>query len=177
MWLAAIKGVTAGAVNLIIATAAGRAWPSAPTLSAALALGAVAYGASLTLFVVALRHLGAARTGAYFSTAPFVGAVTALVWLGEPLTPALIVAATLMGLGVWVHLTERHVHGHENPAVEHEHEHTHDEHHDHVHEPPVPPGVSHRHRHRHESTAHSHHHSPDADHQHDHGAATKSAHP
>jgi drug/metabolite transporter (DMT)-like permease len=177
MWLAATKGVTAGAVNLIIATAAGRAWPSAPTLSAALALGAVAYGASLTLFVVALRHLGAARTGAYFSTAPFVGAVTALVWLGEPLTPALIVAATLMGLGVWLHLTERHIHGHEHPAIEHEHEHTHDAHHDHVHEPPVTPGVSHRHRHRHESIAHSHHHFPDADHQHDHGAATKSAHP
>ena len=168
MWLASIKGLAAGAVNLLIATTLGRAWPSAATLSAALGLGAIAYGASLALFIVALRHLGAARAGAYFSTAPFVGAVIALVWLGEPMTPALVAAAALMGVGAWLHLTERHAHDHRHPAVEHEHEHTHDEHHDHVHEPPIPPSVSHRHRHTHEAMVHSHHHLPDADHQHDH---------
>ena len=168
MWLAATKGLVAGAVNLLIAMAAGRHWPPAVTIGSALSLGAVAYGASLTMFIVALQHLGAARTGAYFSTAPFVGTAVAVVWLSEPVTLSLGLAAALMAIGVWLHLTERHIHKHSHPAVEHEHDHVHDEHHDHVHEPAVPAGVRHRHRHVHEALSHSHHHFPDADHQHDH---------
>ena len=66
MWLAAVKGLAAGSINLLIAITVGRTWPLAVTMGTALGLGAVAYGASLTLFVVALRHLGAARAGAYF---------------------------------------------------------------------------------------------------------------
>ena len=169
MWLAAVKGLAAGAVNLLIAVSAERAWPSAQTLAAALGLGAAAYGASLTLFVVALRRLGAARTGAYFSTAPFVGALIAVTWLGETATPGLVIAAALMGLGLWLHFTERHVHEHEHPSVEHEHAHAHDEHHDHIHEPPIPAGLRHSHRHTHETVVHSHHHFPDEDHRHEHG--------
>jgi drug/metabolite transporter (DMT)-like permease len=168
MWLTSIKGLVAGAVNLVIATIARRAWPPIGTLIVALGLGAIAYGASLTLFVVALRHLGAARTGAYFSTAPFVGAVIGLEWLGEPMTLGLAIAAVLMGIGLWLHLTERHVHEHSHPATEHDHEHAHDEDHAHPHDPPIPPGVRHRHRHVHEALVHSHHHFPDADHLHDH---------
>jgi len=53
-------------------------------------------------YVVALRLLGAARTGAYFSTAPFLGAVAAIVALGETLTLGLLVAGGPMGLGIWV---------------------------------------------------------------------------
>jgi drug/metabolite transporter (DMT)-like permease len=170
MWLASIKGLVAGSVNLLIATAAGRAWPSIATLGAALGLGAVAYGSSLTLFVIALRHLGAARTGAYFSTAPFMGAVIALLWLGEPFTLTLALAAALMGFGLWLHLTERHSHDHAHPAIEHEHEHSHDAHHAHGHESPSPPGLRHRHRHTHEAMVHSHRHFPDSDHQHEHEA-------
>jgi len=169
MWLASVKGLTAGAVNLLIASWAGQTWPSAATLTAALGLGALAYGLSLTLFVVALRHLGAARTGAYFSTAPFVGALIAVLGLGEPVSSRLLVAAGLMGLGVWLHLTEHHSHVHTHPADEHEHEHSHDSHHTHTHDPPLPAGERHAHRHRHERLVHSHHHFPDADHQHDHG--------
>lgn len=58
------------------------------------------------LFVLALREIGAARTGAYFSTAPFIGAVVGLVALREPLTIGLMGAGLLMGLGVYLHLTE-----------------------------------------------------------------------
>ena len=168
MWLASVKGLVAGAVNLLVATTAGRAWPPIATLATALTLGAFAYGVSLSLFVVALRHLGAARTGAYFSTAPFVGAAIALLWLGEPLTPMLPVAAALMALGLWLHLTEHHSHEHVHPAAEHDHDHSHDEHHAHIHEPPLPVGVRHGHRHVHEALVHSHAHFPDADHQHGH---------
>jgi drug/metabolite transporter (DMT)-like permease len=67
------------------------------------------YGVSLALYVVALRHLGAARTGAYFSTAPFLGAVVSIFALGESLTLGLVIAGGLMAIGVWLHVTEYHV--------------------------------------------------------------------
>lgn len=167
-WLASIKGLVAGATNLAIAALLGSAWPAGGRIAAALTVGAFAYGASLALFVVALRYLGAARTAAYFSTAPFVGAVVALLWLAEPVTVQFALAGGLMALGVWLHLTEHHSHLHHHPALEHEHEHEHDPHHRHAHESGDPPGDRHRHRHRHEPMTHAHEHFPDAHHQHDH---------
>lgn len=166
-WTAAIKGGMAGAVNLILALAQGAAWPSMPKVAVAMAVGFLAYGVSLTLFVVALRSLGTARTGAYFSVAPFVGAALALL-MGEPLTVPLAIAGLLMAWGIWLHLTEHHEHMHHHPALEHDHEHVHDEHHRHYHETPVAPGERHRHRHRHEPLTHRHRHYPDAHHQHAH---------
>jgi hypothetical protein len=130
----------------------------------------VGYGISLALFVRALRELGTARTGAYFSTAPFAGAALGLLFLHETLTWNLAVAATLMALGVWLHLTERHAHDHAHEPVEHshEHEHEHDEHHRHAHAEPLAPGMRHTHRHRHERLIHSHPHYPDSHHRHEH---------
>ena len=132
-------------------------------------LGLVAYGISLALFVVSLRHLGSARTGAYFSVAPFFGAMLALL-LGDPLTWPLLAAAALMATGVWLHLTEHHVHEHVHEPLEHEHEHRHDEHHHHQHEHDEQPGseASHSHRHRHLPVKHHHVHFPDAHHRHGH---------
>jgi hypothetical protein len=123
---------------------------------------------SLALFVVGLRHLGTARTGAYFSVAPFVGALIAVPLLGEPVTTRLLLAGGLMGLGVWLHLTERHEHAHGHESVEHTHEHEHDMHHRHQHEQPVAPGTRHAHWHRHEPLSHAHAHFPDVHHRHDH---------
>ena len=174
-WLASVKGASAGVVNLLLAIATGAMWPDIARGAAALGVGALAYGASLVLFVVALRHLGSARTTAYFSTAPFVGAVLSILWLGDPVTPRLAVAAALMGAGVWLHLTERHEHVHHHEALEHEHEHVHDEHHQHAHDVEVPPGTRHTHAHRHEPMTHSHHHFPDAHHTHDHGNDQRAA--
>lgn len=167
-WLASIKGLVAGATNLGLALFLHAKWPSLGTLSVALVLGALAYGASLALFVTALRYLGTARTGAYFSTAPFLGAVLAVIWLGEPLTYPLGIAFILMAIGVWLHLTETHEHQHYHAPITHDHEHVHDEHHQHEHAEPVPPGASHRHSHAHGPLVHSHPHYPDAHHQHDH---------
>jgi drug/metabolite transporter (DMT)-like permease len=111
-WIAMVKGLAAGATNLVVAVSLGAAWPgAAPVLGAAL-VGFFSYGTSLTLFVVALRHLGTARTGAYFSVAPFFGALMALALLHEPVTVALLLGGTLMAVGVALHLTERHVHEH-----------------------------------------------------------------
>lgn len=173
-WLASIKGIVAGSTNLLIAVLAGAAWPSLGDTMGALFIGSLAYGFSLVLFVTGLRDLGAARTTAYFSMAPFIGAVVAVLWLHEPISLRLIAAAALMAIGLWLHLTERHEHEHPHPPLEHEHEHVHDEHHQHSHSPEVSPGTRHTHRHQHEALTHTHHHFPDAHHRHDHGHPSES---
>jgi len=166
-WIASVKGLFSGCTNLILALLMGASLPSAAVVAGAMTLGFLAYGVSLALFVVALRHLGTARTGAYFSIAPFFGALLALI-LGEPLTMPLIVAGLLMALGIWLHLSETHEHAHVHDETEHEHEHLHDEHHQHAHDFAVLPGEPHRHVHRHSRIEHTHAHFPDSHHQHTH---------
>ncbi|RIX47578.1 MAG: DMT family transporter [Rhodocyclales bacterium GT-UBC] len=163
-WIAAIKGSVAGSVNLMLALLLGGEMPNWWSIQAALVVGLLAYGVSLVLFVIGMRHLGTARAGAYFSVAPFFGAVLAVL-SGESVTLPLLVAGALMALGIWLHLTERHEHQHAHAAMEHTHEHVHDEHHQHTHDMPVPPGTKHTHAHRHEPMVHVHAHFPDAHHQ------------
>jgi drug/metabolite transporter (DMT)-like permease len=166
--IAAVKGLIAGAVNLALSLLQGSAMPSASVLLGAGLVGLAGYGFSLVLFVLALRHLGTGRTGAYFSTAPFVGAVLAIAMLGDPVTLSLIGAAALMGVGVYLHVAERHEHEHQHAAIEHEHRHGHDEHHQHAHGPEDPASEPHTHRHRHLPTTHKHPHFPDLHHRHSH---------
>jgi drug/metabolite transporter (DMT)-like permease len=170
-FIAMVKGLAAGATNLVLALLLGAAWPQFPVVLAAAVLGFASYGASLALFVLGLRHLGAARTGAYFSIAPFVGAALAIAVLSEPVTPQLIMAGALMAWGVWLHLTESHQHAHTHEPLEHTHAHVHgagDTHHDHVHDDVVNPGTRHVHSHRHHPITHTHAHFPDAHHRHTH---------
>ena len=166
--IALLKGLCAGSVNTTLGLLLGAKLPAVGTMAAAGIVGFLGYGVSLTLFVLALRHLGAARTGAYFSIAPFVGTVVSLPLLHEPFSIGLLVAAGLMGWGVWLHLTERHQHTHLHESIEHDHLHTHDEHHQHPHGPDGPPGEPHSHRHQHEPLVHSHPHHPDLHHRHPH---------
>lgn len=170
-WIAMVKGLAAGATNLVLALALGAAWPAWSVVIAAAAVGFASYGASLTLFVVGLRELGTARTGAYFSVAPFFGALLAVTLLGEPATWPLLAAGALMAAGVALHLAERHEHRHAHPSMEHVHEHLHggaDPHHDHSHGAPVAPGTQHSHPHRHQPLEHNHSHFPEAHHRHEH---------
>ncbi|MEO3472538.1 DMT family transporter [Roseomonas sp. CAU 1739] len=168
--IAMVKGLVAGGVNLILALIGGAALPPPGLLASAGIVGFLGYGVSIALFVLALRHLGTARTGAYFSLAPFVGAALSVVMLGEPLSGRLLLAGLLMGIGLWLHLSERHDHLHTHEAMEHEHRHRHDEHHQHAHGPDDPPGEPHTHRHRHEPMTHRHAHYPDLHHRHGHKA-------
>jgi hypothetical protein len=163
-----VKGLVAGGVNVVIALALGASVPNGGMVLLAALLGLVSYGVSLVLFVLALRGLGAGRTSAYFSTAPFVGALIGVTVVGEPMTLRLGLAALLMTLGVWLHISERHEHGHVHEPMEHEHRHHHDEHHRHPHDTSAPPGEPHSHRHTHESVRHSHPHYPDIHHRHGH---------
>lgn len=164
--IAALKGLVAGTVQLLAAWSSHQLHaPSFAPLVAAAGLGLVSYGFSLAAFVLALRHLGTARTGAYFSLAPFVGAALSLAIFREPVTLRLVGATLLMAGGVYLHLTEHHEHEHTHEEMEHEHFHEHDEHHRHGHDHLGP----HTHHHRHERLTHTHPHYPDLHHRHEHG--------
>jgi drug/metabolite transporter (DMT)-like permease len=164
--IATLKGIAAGTTNIGLALVLGAAWPAPLPTAAAAMNGYFGVGVSLVLFMLALRHLGAARTGAYFSLAPFIGALLSLLLLHEPLTWQLLAAGALMAIGLYLHLTERHEHEHVHGAIEHEHAHVHDAHHQHHHDGPVI--EPHTHWHRHEPLRHSHAHYPDLHHRHSH---------
>jgi drug/metabolite transporter (DMT)-like permease len=164
--IAMLKGLVAGSVNVAIALYSGAALPALPYIGGAGAVGFFGVGVSLVMFILALRHLGTARTGAYYSLAPFIGAILAIVLLGEPITFRLLLSGLLMGVGLWLHLAERHHHGHEHEEIEHEHRHRHDMHHEHEHDGDVT--EPHSHWHRHEPLWHAHAHYPDVSHRHRH---------
>jgi len=165
--VACLKGLVAGTVNIAFALLLGAKFPTFAALGASAFVGFFGYGVSLVLFVLALRHLGTARTAAYFSVAPFFGAALSLLLQGEPITWQLVVAGLLMATGVWLHLTERHEHLHRHAAQDHSHSHVHDEHHQHSHD--SWDGVEpHTHPHRHAPLVHAHPHYPDLHHRHPH---------
>ena len=149
-----LKGLIAGPVSLALGMLAGGSLPNITTLMIAGFVGFIGYGVSLVFFVLSLRHLGTARTGAYFSTAPFLGTIAAVLFLHEPVTLQLLAAGLLMGGGVWLHLTEVHEHDHVHEPVEHAHLHMHDAHHQHEHNADDPPGEPHARLHRHEKLQH-----------------------
>jgi drug/metabolite transporter (DMT)-like permease len=165
--IAMIKGLFAGSTNVALALGLGATPPGTLLLLGGAVVGFLGVGLSLVLFMLALRHLGTARTGAYFSLAPFIGAVAAIFIFGETVTPQLLLAGLLMALGLWLHLSERHDHEHSHEAMEHEHRHVHDEHHQHHHDGPVT--EPHSHWHSHAPMRHKHPHYPDLHHRHDHG--------
>ncbi|MEP7183288.1 MAG: DMT family transporter [Betaproteobacteria bacterium] len=166
--IAGLKGVVAGTVTLAAATALGHPLPAPGEIVAAALVGFFGYGVSLALFVLALRHLGTARTGAYFSVAPFFGTALAVLVLHDPVTPQLAAAGLLMAVGVWLHLTERHEHEHAHDAEVHVHSHRHDLHHRHEHDFAWDGAEPHAHPHVHPATTHRHPHFPDIDHRHPH---------
>lgn len=167
MQIAMVKGLAAGIVNVAIALSLGAKLPGLAALAGAGLLGFFSYGVSLTLFVLALRHLGTARTGAYYALAPFIGAGVAILILGEPISLAFVAGGLLMAIGLWLHLSEQHLHDHEHEALEHEHVHTHDAHHQHAHAAGTPP-EPHAHKHWHARLIHRHPHYPDLHHRHSH---------
>jgi drug/metabolite transporter (DMT)-like permease len=163
-----IKGFVSGLILLAVALSLRSQIPPAVLIVQAMAVGAMAYGLSLVLYVLAMRYIGAARTGAFFCTAPFVGAGASILFLHEPVTMPFVIAAALMAIGLSFHLTESHDHLHVHEPITHEHEHVHDEHHRHEHGPSDPPGEPHSHVHTHEALAHTHPHMPDIHHRHEH---------
>lgn len=168
MLVACLKGATAGLCNTTLALATGAVLPTGTQAAMSLAVGFLGYGVSLTLFVVGLRTLGTARTGAYFSVAPLFGVVLSLAIWPELPGPLFWAAAALMAFGVWLHVRERHEHDHTHEVLEHTHRHRHDEHHQHAHGFLWDGEEPHVHEHRHEVLTHKHPHYPDIHHRHLH---------
>ncbi len=168
VFIAATKGLVAGITNVMLAVALGAKVPPPTVIAAAMSVGFAGYGVSLVLFVLALRGLGSARTGAYFSTAPFAGAAIAIVAFHEPVSWLFWVAAALMAAGVWLHLTEVHEHEHTHERLTHTHAHRHDVHHQHQHAFEWDGREPHTHGHSHEPLKHTRRHYPDVHHRHEH---------
>jgi drug/metabolite transporter (DMT)-like permease len=164
--IAMIKGLIAGCVNVALALWSGASLPGAGPLALGALVGFLGVGVSLVMFMLGLRHLGTARTGAYFSLAPFIGSVLALLLFKDAITLPLLAAGLLMALGLWLHLAERHDHAHQHEALAHDHAHSHDAHHQHDHDGPVT--EPHSHWHRHAPMRHKHPHYPDLHHRHGH---------
>lgn len=161
------KGLVAGGVNTAIGLSIASA-PSLPTVGAALVIGALGYGLSITLWVAGARDLGAARAQVVFATAPFLGAIVAWTVFREPVTAAAVAALVIAVCGVALVSRSAHEHHHVHEPTEHDHEHTHgDGHHDHEHADGFV--GRHQHPHTHERIEHSHPHVPDVHHRHTHG--------
>ncbi len=164
--IAMIKGLVAGSTNLALALSLGASLPNIGLIGGAAVVGFLGVGVSLVMFMLGLRHLGTARTGAYFSLAPFIGAMLAILIFRDPITWQLVGAGILMAIGLYLHLAERHDHEHDHEVLEHDHAHTHDEHHQHAHDGSTT--EPHSHWHRHEPMRHKHPHYPDLHHRHGH---------
>lgn len=165
--IALVKGGLAGSASIALALALGSDITLDQRILWALLLGAVSYGASLVLFVMALQGLGASRTGLFFSLGPFVGAVVSIAVLNEWIGWIALPALALMILGVLALVYERHAHEHEHEEITHTHVHTHDSSgHDHLHARTV--HGPHSHEHTHKVAVHDHDHWPDIHHRHDH---------
>ena len=164
--LVRFKALAGGTCTLLLGLALGGKLPGVRETAAALAVGALGYGASIVWHVEAMRVLGAARQSALFATAPFTGALLSVPLLGERFTVREGIAAALMAAGVALLAREKHAHDHVHQPTEHEHLHVHDEHHHHEHAGPAT--EPHSHVHRHEQVEHAHPHASDLHHRHKH---------
>jgi drug/metabolite transporter (DMT)-like permease len=163
-----IKGLVAGSISLCLSLALGYPLPDGTVWLWALVIGSLGYGLSIVFFILALRGLGAARTGAFFGIAPFAGVLVSFALFSEPPSTFFLIALPVMVAGVALLLFERHAHRHNHPAAEHEHRHCHDDEH-HLHEhPECLNGIAHSHQHRHQEVEHDGHHTPDTHHEHKH---------
>jgi len=168
--IAVAKGLVAGAFSFLLSLVLGARLPGFRFLLWGLLLGMFSYGISLLLFVRALRELGAARTSAFFGSAPFAGAVLSLFLFAPAASIPFLAALPLMVLGAFLLMRERHSHRHAHTPLEHEHRHRHaDGHHKHEHpELPAEAALEHAHRHAHDPVEHGHPHTPDLHHRHGH---------
>lgn len=167
--LAAIKGYCAGFFNITLAAVIGFGKIDIHQVGGALLIGAFSYGASLVLFIGALRKIGSARSSTYFAIGPFIGVLSSLILLREQPPAFFWLATALMLAGVLCLYRERHEHPHIHEAVRHRHQHTHgpDDHHRHLHDE-EDNAEPHDHYHVHEQLTHTHVHWPDTHHRHVH---------
>ncbi len=161
------KGTLGAGMSVVLSFVVHQPFPRWTAAVGFLACGATGYGLSLRWYLLAQRHLGAARSGSIFALAPFVGVGAAWVLGDRSANLITTLGGLLFGFGIYLHLTETHRHVHTHSPLEHEHAHRHDDaHHDHPHDFSVK--EEHSHVHRHDVRAHDHAHAPDVHHEHGH---------
>lgn len=162
-----IKGFGSGFGALLISLWANGIHGSVPFIMLALLLGFVSYGLSIFFYVSAQRELGAARTSIYYAAAPFIGVVISWVVLRDAITGSFLIALTIMLIGTYFAISEKHKHPHAHVEETHAHRHSHsDGHHTHHHNGEI--SGEHSHEHTHEAMEHTHTHMPEIHHQHTH---------
>ena len=157
------KGVVAGSVNLALGVAL-TGLPAIHVVLEALAIGAVGYGLSITMWITGARLVGAARGQAIFALSPFVGATLSWPINGDTISVRMAVAFGISLTGVVVVGTAHHVHRHRHAEIEHSHA--------------IDSGDPHHttgaidiidgEQHRHHALTHGHDHLPDVHHRHTH---------
>lgn len=164
-----IKGCFSGLGSLIVALILGESLPALGWVVCILALGFVAYGMSINFYIMAQKHLGAAKTSAFYSVAPFLGVAFSMLLIGERpelrfyIALAIMLVATVLMVKDTVSLqhthehSHTHTHTHSHGDIVHTHEHTH------IH--------SHLHVHDKNEEIHSHRHKELHDHEHVHAEA------
>lgn len=167
MEIVVVKGFGSGFGSLLLSLAVGERSPGITYVLPALLLGFAAYGLSIFFYVTAQRELGAARTGAYYAAAPFIGVGLSFALFAQAPTVSFVAAFAIMSAGAYFAITEQHNHLHVHAEMVHEHRHSHDDgHHNHTHDDAVV--GEHSHEHSHEALTHRHGHTPDLHHTHRH---------
>ena len=163
-----VKGSVAGTVNLLLGLASAPFVASWEVVVAALAVGTLAYGVSIALYISSAQMLGATRAQGLFATAPFIGAGCSFLFLHEEFGFLYFVGAAVLVPAVVALTIAQHSHLHRHERVEHIHSHSHDDdHHLHSHDDTLS-SDRHTHWHRHDERDHSHPHWPDIHHRHQH---------
>lgn len=169
MAIVIVKGIGAGSFSFVLSLMTGSHLPAPYHAFLALGVGGLSYGASLLLFILALRDLGSARASALIASAPFMGAVISFMIYRQMPTVQFWISVPLMLAGILLLFSESHVHAHVHDATVHDHPHAHsDEHHRHEHDEKDAGVKRHRHEHRHDAMVHVHNHAPDIHHRHAH---------
>ena len=147
-----LKGLCSGLGALVIALIKRESFPGIGYIAIALALGFVAYGLSIFMYVRAQNVLGAAKTSAYYAVNPLIGALLAFVFLSESLSWMYVIALIVMVIGSALVVVDTFIRQHDH---EHQHTfthshggstHTHTVRHSHVHKHYL---TEEKHRHRH----------------------------
>ena len=152
-----IKGIFSGLGSLVIALCIGETFPNFLLIMAAMVLGFVAYGLSINFYIQAQKDLGAAKTSAYYSIAPFLGVAFSFVLFAEKLGIQFFAGLAIMVIATILMVKD-------TISLQHDHDHEHLHTHEHSHN-----GIIHSHEHSHRHS-HTHIHGNDeAAHFHDHG--------
>lgn len=101
-----IKGCFSGLGSLFIALSLGEPLPDIRWLPVVLILGFVSYGLSINFYITAQKDLGAAKTSAYYSIAPFLGVAFSMLLLGERPTTQFCAALVMMAAGAVLMTTD-----------------------------------------------------------------------